>query len=140
MIEAFSIAGEKFLAKKLADLRVESLDELPVALRRSIRKQKNNIDIASVYGEGFSLDGDGNPIEQGIGSAGNQTRHSIEAFKKHHDTTLPMHAEALKRTEKELTICNEQRRKSQAVKEKAELDELAEERGIAAADAAEDFE
>ena len=40
MIEAFSVAGEQFLAKRLADLRVDSLEALPVTLRRQLRKGK----------------------------------------------------------------------------------------------------
>jgi hypothetical protein len=123
MIEAFSVAGEKFLAKRLSDLGVDSLEALPVALRRQIRKEKLKIDLGSVFGESVEFDADNNPIEHGIGSPTNQTSHSIESFKKYNDCTLPANAEALKRMEGELAACNEKRRKAAALKEQAELDE-----------------
>jgi hypothetical protein len=123
MIEAFSVEGEKFVKKRLADLRVNSLEELPVALRRQIRKEKLKIDLGGVFGESVEFDDDGNPIEHGIGSPGNQTTHSIAAFKASHDVTLPANAEALRRMEGELAACNEKRRKAAALKEQAELDE-----------------
>lgn len=123
MIEAFSVAGEQFLAKKLTDLRVGSLVELPVNLRRQIRREKLKIDLAHVFGESVEFDDDGNPIEHGIGSPGNQTSHSLEAFMKSCDVTLPANAEALRRMEGELAACNEKRRKARALKEQAELDE-----------------
>jgi hypothetical protein len=126
MIEAFSVAGEKFLAKRLSDLRVDSLDALPVALRRQIRKEKLKIDLGSVFGESVEFDDDGNPIEHGIGSPGNQTSHSIESFKKYNDCTLPANAEALKRMEGELAECNAKRAKARALKEADELAELEE--------------
>ena len=76
-----------------------------------------------LWPEGCKFDDDGNPIEAGLGSPGNQTPASIEAFKKYHDCTLPAHAEALRRMEGELAACNEKRRKAAALKEQAELDE-----------------
>jgi hypothetical protein len=126
MIEAYSVEGEKFLEKKLADLRVDSLDALPVTLRRQIRKDKLRIDLAHVFGADCKFDEDGNPIEQGIGSSGNQTIHSINAFKASHDVTLPAHADALKRMQAELAACEEKRRKARGLKEAAELEELEE--------------
>jgi hypothetical protein len=107
MIEANSVAGEIFLAKKLADLRVDSLEALPVSLRRQIRKEKLKIDLAHVFGESVQFDEQGSPIEHGLGSPTNQTTHSIAAFKSSHD-------------------CNEKRRKAAALKEQDELDELEE--------------
>jgi hypothetical protein len=126
MIEANSVAGEIFLAKKLADLRVDSLEALPVSLRRQIRKEKLKIDLAHVFGESVQFDEQGSPIEHGLGSPTNQTTHSIAAFKSSHDCTLPANAEALRRMEGELAACNEKRRKAAALKEQDELDELEE--------------
>jgi hypothetical protein len=50
-------------------------------------------------------------IEQGYGSAQNQTRNSIEAYKKYHSNE-PDFAEHLKRMEAELVESNERRREA----------------------------
>jgi hypothetical protein len=70
----------------------------------------------NVYGHDYSTDRDGNPIEQGVGSAQNQTRNSIAAYKKYCDPKNPKaadpdpnFAENLKRMEKELVESNTRR-------------------------------
>lgn len=54
-----------------------------------------------------------NFIEQGIGSADNQTRNSIEAYRKH-GKGEPDYEANLKRMEEELKSSNERRRKAAA--------------------------
>jgi hypothetical protein len=128
MIEAFSIAGEQFIAKKLADLRVETLDALPVALRRQLRKEKLRIDLVAVYGEGFQFDENGNPVEQGIGTPNNMTLTAVRAFETSNDCTLPKNSEHLALIKKQYAACQERDRKARALKEAAELEELQEAR------------
>ena len=50
----------------------------------------------------------GQYVEQGFGSAGNQTRNSIEAYKKYHKDD-PGFAENVKRLETELVESNKKR-------------------------------
>ena len=55
----------------------------------------------------------GEYVEQGIGSAKNQTRNSIESYKKYHKDD-PDFAENLKRMEAELAESNKRRAKKAA--------------------------
>ena len=67
----------------------------------------------NVFGQDHRTDRHGNPIEQGIGSAGNQTANSIKAYKKYgkyeDDYTPEQFAANVKRMEAELAACNEAR-------------------------------
>jgi hypothetical protein len=67
----------------------------------------------NVFGRDHKTDRQGNPIEQGIGSSGNQTRNSINAYKKYGkyeaDFTPEKFAADVKRMEAELAVCNEAR-------------------------------
>jgi hypothetical protein len=69
----------------------------------------------NVFGLGYKTDRRHNPIEQGIGSSGNQTRNSIEAYKKYgkHE---PDFEENVKRMEKELAESNERRKAAAAAR------------------------
>lgn len=66
----------------------------------------------NVFGHDHKRDRKGNPIEQGIGSAGHQTRNSIEAYKKYGKDEPDFQAN-LVRMEKELVEANA-RRKAEA--------------------------
>jgi hypothetical protein len=63
----------------------------------------------NVYGQDAKKDRQGNYIEQGIGSPGNQSRNSIEAYKKYGKDDPDFQAN-LARMEKELVECNAKRR------------------------------
>jgi hypothetical protein len=52
----------------------------------------------------------GEYIEQGIGAAGNQSRNSIESYKKYHKDE-PGYTETLARMEKELAESNKKRKR-----------------------------
>jgi hypothetical protein len=84
---ADSIDSAKHIAKRLADYRVKTMAELPSHLRKQLRKEAEDIALNSVFGENHKKDAAGEPIEHGIGSPGNQTRHSLDSFKKYNDMT-----------------------------------------------------
>jgi hypothetical protein len=71
-----------------------------------IAKAKN------VFGHDHKTDRQGNPIEQGFGSPGNQTANSIAAFRRYHSQD-PDFEKNVARMEKELVASNE-RRKAEA--------------------------
>jgi hypothetical protein len=123
-MEANSIDSAKHIAKRCREYGVDTLAQLPVNLRRQIRREAKDIALAHVFGPDHKKDANGNPIEQGIGSPGNQSRQSIEAFRKYHDMTTPENLTALARMEKDLAICEARRRAERAAQEKAEDDEL----------------
>jgi hypothetical protein len=66
---------------------------------------------ANVFGHDHKTDRDGNPIEQGLGSAINQTRNSINAYRRYAkyepDYTVEGFNAAIKRMEAELKVANE---------------------------------
>jgi hypothetical protein len=123
--QADSIDSVKHIAKQLAAYRVNTMAELPVHLRKQLRKEAEDIALNTVFGENHKKDANGVPIEHGIGSPGNQTRHSVDSFKKYNDMTTPENLAALARMEKELATCEAKRRAERAAQEKAEDDELA---------------
>jgi hypothetical protein len=124
---ADSIDSAKHIAKRLADYRVKTMAELPSHLRKQLRKEAEDIALNSVFGENHKKDAAGEPIEHGIGSPGNQTRHSLDSFKKYNDMTQPANIEALARMERELEICEKRRRQEE--KKAEELEELGEVEG-----------
>ena len=121
---ADSIDSVKHVAKRLAEYRVNSLAELPLHLRKQLRREAEDIALNSVFGDNHKKDANGMPIEQGVGSPGNQTRHSLDSFKKYNDMTQPANIEALARMEKELAVCEARRRTEERTAE--ELEELEE--------------
>jgi hypothetical protein len=64
----------------------------------------------NVFGVDHKKDRKGNPIEQGIGSPGNQTRNSIEAYAKYTRDEPEVKAKNIERMERELAESNERRR------------------------------
>lgn len=76
----------------------------------------------NVFGHDHKKDRHGNPIEQGIGAPGNQTRNSINAFKKYAkydaDYTPEAAAASVKRMEAELAACTEVRKAAAAARSK----------------------
>jgi hypothetical protein len=80
--KAFSVESEKFIQKKLADLHVDSLDILDLRVRNEINKQADKIAYAHVYGEDAPRDSKGGYREQGLGSALQPTKQSVDAHEK----------------------------------------------------------
>lgn len=119
-----SIDSMKHVAKRLSEYRVNTLAELPLHLRKQVRREAEDIALNSVFGEGHQKDAAGLPVENGIGSPGNQSRHSVDSFKKYADMSLPRNIEALARMEKELAVCEARRRAEERTAE--ELEEAAE--------------
>jgi hypothetical protein len=77
----------------------------PDAIKQHFLAEKNN-----VFGYDHKVDRHGKPIEQGVGSAGNQTLNSINAYKKY-GAAEPEYERNLARMEKELAEANERRRR-----------------------------
>lgn len=72
---------------------------------------------ANVFGHDHKKDKRGNPIEQGIGSAANQTANSLAAYRKYCNPENPKaadpdphYADNLKRMQAELEACNAERK------------------------------
>jgi hypothetical protein len=87
--------------------RIEA-GELPADyLRRHKQAVRDN-----VFGVGHAVDKAGRPVEQGLGSAFQQTRQSIDAFKKYHANDVNFERD-LAVLEKQL-LATEQRKKSEA--------------------------
>ena len=75
-------------------------------------KQHFDAEARNTFGHDAKRRRDGSYIEQGVGSPGNQTRNSIEAYKKYcsHEARFE---ETVARMERELAESNERRRKEQ---------------------------
>ncbi len=115
-MDAVSIRSNKYVESQLTARKVGDISLLPKEIRREIRKEAQRIANEDVFGAGFKTLKDGTPIEQGNGSPGNQTRQSIDAYKKYCDPTNPKAAtpdpnyvDNLKRMEKELAESNARR-------------------------------
>lgn len=67
-------------ALKASQLSGEDIANLTPAERKSYEDLQRRI----VYGHDSKTDHDDNPIEQGLGSAAQPTRNSIEAYKRWH--------------------------------------------------------
>lgn len=67
-------------ALKASQLSGEDIEKLPRAEREAYDDLQRRI----VYGHNSKTDHDGNPIEQGLGSAAHPTLNSIEAYKRWH--------------------------------------------------------
>jgi hypothetical protein len=82
-----------------------ALGNLPADwLERHFEAVKQN-----VFGVDYKTDAKGNPIEQGKGSAMNQTRQSVDAYRKWGVNEID-YERHLKRMEAELAKCDERRR------------------------------
>jgi hypothetical protein len=75
----------------------------PDAIKQYYADERRN-----VFGFDHKVDRSGKPIEQGIGSPGNQSRNSIEAFKKFH-MHEPDAEKTIARMERELAETNTRR-------------------------------
>jgi hypothetical protein len=64
---------------------------------------------ANVFGHDHKKDRHGNPIEQGLGSEGNMTRNSVEAYRRWGKDDVN-YAENLARMETQLAACEERRK------------------------------
>jgi hypothetical protein len=68
---------------------------------------------ANVFGHDYKTDAQGEPLEQGFGSAGNQTQNSINAYKKYakyeSDFSEEKYNATLKRMESELATSDKRR-------------------------------
>jgi hypothetical protein len=77
----------------------------------------------NVFGVDHKFDAEGNPIEQGFGSAGDQTRNGINAYKKYAkyeaDFTKEKYEATLKRMEAEL-VASDKRRAAERLAAQAE--------------------
>jgi hypothetical protein len=73
-----------------------------------IKRWQQNIKNAA-FGVGYKTDRSGKPIEQGIGSPGNMTQSSIDAYKKFHKDDPDFERE-LALMERQLRECEERRR------------------------------
>lgn len=88
-------------------IQIERGNLPPDAMERYYEDEAKNVfghDAQKVNGE---------YVEQGFGSAGNQTRNSIESYKKHHKGD-PDYTETVARMEKELADSNKRRAKRAA--------------------------
>jgi hypothetical protein len=113
-MEAVSVSSLQYVQKQLGAYKVESLDMLPAALRKQIRREARRIAIADVFGVDHKTDKDGNPIEQGIGAAGNVTAQHVEAYIKEQTERRPNGPEPgyedhLARMRKQLAECEARR-------------------------------
>jgi hypothetical protein len=95
----------------LSQAEIEEIEELIAAdqlprdyLERHFAAVKQN-----VFGHDHKVDAKGNPIEQGKGSAMNQTRQSVDAYRKWGVNEID-YERHLKRMEAELAKCDERRR------------------------------
>ncbi|MFY9835601.1 MAG: hypothetical protein WAK55_03890 [Xanthobacteraceae bacterium] len=92
--------------------KAKLLDEIkhntPEAVAKEIRRKANERALVDVYGEGFKRDRTGKPMEQGLGTPGNQTAQSVAAYEKW-GVNEPDYDKNLARMKKELADCNERR-------------------------------
>lgn len=126
-MDAVSIRSINFIDKQLTARKVDSLSLLPKETRKQIRAEARKMALDDVFGFDHRTDKEGNPIEQGQGAPGNQTRQSIEAYKKYCDpgnpkaTTPEVSKEAfdanLKRMEAELAKSDARRRAARAAED-----------------------
>jgi hypothetical protein len=72
-VKSFSVAGEKLRQRA-------NRPDTPPAVREDLLRQAVAQEKNDVFGVGHKTDRNGKPIEQGIGTAGNQTSHSIDAY------------------------------------------------------------
>lgn len=69
----FSVAAEKLLQKA-------NKPDTPPAIREQLIREAREMPDRNVFGAGHKKDKNGKLIEMGVGSAGNQTQQSIEAY------------------------------------------------------------
>jgi hypothetical protein len=114
-----SISSQAHIQKQLSNWKVETIDQLPPHVRKQIRKEAKQIARQDVFGVDHKTDRNGNPIEQGVGSKGNQTAQSIEAYIKTQTERSangpePGYEETLARMRKDLAESEARRRAEQS--------------------------
>lgn len=115
-MEAASIRAVKYVDSQLQARKVESLSLLPKEIRRQIKAEARRLATEDVFGVGHKVAKDGTPIEQGMGSAGNMTQQSIDAYvkyqtdKRFREKPEEGFEENLKRMKAQLAECNARRR------------------------------
>ncbi len=80
--------------------------------RKELIKEGNKQAYNDVFGVGHRTDIKGHPIEMGIGSPLNQSRQSIESYKRYHHTE-PDFEDNLKRLEAQLAECEKRRERDE---------------------------
>lgn len=111
---AVSVASNKFIDSQLAARKVESLDMLPRDVRKEIKREAKRIAENDVFGVDHKKDRNGNPIEMGLGAAGNITQQHIDAYIKNQTERSangpePGYEENLARMRKDLAECEARR-------------------------------
>lgn len=111
---AVSVASNQFIEKQLAQRQVASLDMLPREVRKEIKKEAKRIAQNDVFGVGHKTDKDGNPVEQGLGAAGNVTQQHIDAYVKNQTERSksgpePGYEDNLARMRRDLAACEARR-------------------------------
>jgi hypothetical protein len=94
-MKPFSIAAEKMR---------EHAYQMPPHIREQIIADAERQALKDVFGVDHKTDRHGRPIEQGLGSIGNQTRQSVEAYEKR-CRDEPDFDKNLARMKKELADC-----------------------------------
>jgi hypothetical protein len=112
-MDEFSVSAEKFIQKSLAGMNLQSLDQAPPEVRKSLLREARQIVRNDVFGHGYKTDKNNRPQEQGRGSAQQPTRQSVEAYRKY-GVKEPEYAAHLSRMEKELAAFEAQRAKERA--------------------------
>jgi hypothetical protein len=116
MADSFSVQAQEHIQKVLGQLNVASIDQLPPDVRRKLMREAREIATGNVFGVDHKKDRNGTPIEQGVGSSGNQTRASIDAYIKY-NSGAPDYQETLARMEKEYAECQVRRQAERAKEE-----------------------
>lgn len=78
-MQAWSVAAQKLIEQSYST-KLGLTDQQ----RKELRKEAKKRALSDVYGEGFKTDRNGEPLEQGIGAAGNGSSHDAESYKRYH--------------------------------------------------------
>lgn len=82
-MKAFSIDGGKYIQKEISKAGRQSLEELEPHVQKRILKHAERLSFENIFGDNAKKDKDGNYIEQGLGSAAQPTKQSVEAYEKY---------------------------------------------------------
>ena len=113
-MSAVSVASLNYIDKQLAAHQVKSLDMLPKETRKQIKREAKQIALNDVFGVGHTTDRNGNPQEQGQGTANNMTQQSIDAYiksqtERNPNGPEPGYEDHLKRMRQQLAACEARR-------------------------------
>jgi hypothetical protein len=125
-MQAWSTDAELLLQRRLADLKVNSLKELPAHTRKELKHEANEMALVHIYGANYKKDKDGKPLQSGIGSPDNITRACVEAYiteqTKRRDVPEAGYEQHLAWLKERLEAC-EARRRAEQLKEEQDDDE-----------------